>query len=230
MSGDELLALWSAVSGRMNNVYLSAGLHPVDKSGMQWRQSLSTHRVRKHAHVGTTGEAALAEYQPDILAEGLDVVFCGINPATSAVAEGHSFSNGSNRFWTVLHLAGFTDRRLQPHEGGQLLVFGCGITTVINRPTRRADEIASGAFAVARPAFEAKIHQFAPRSIAFLGKRAISAMLGQSDLPWGRLLGGFAGTTAWVLPNPSGRNRAFALDALVRSYAELHRALRSGSG
>jgi len=172
----------------------------------------------------------LADYQPDILAEGLDVVFCGINPATSAIAAGHSFSSGSNRFWTVLHLAGFTDRRLQPHEERQLLVYGCGITAVIDRPTRQADEVTSAEFADARPAFEAKMRQFAPRTIAFLGKRAVSAMLGQSGLPWGRLPGGFAGATAWILPNPSGRNRAFTLDALVRSYAELHMVLRSGSG
>jgi TDG/mug DNA glycosylase family protein len=172
----------------------------------------------------------LADYQPDILAEGLDVGFCGINPATSAAAAGHSFSNGSNRFWTVLHLAGFTDRRLQPQEERQLLVYGYGITAVIDKPTRRADEIPSSAFVDARPAFEAKMRRFAPRTIAFLGKRAVSEMLGQSGLPWGRLPGGFAGTTAWILPNPSGRNRAFALDALVRSYTELHVALRPGPG
>ncbi len=158
------------------------------------------------------------------------MVFCGINPAISAVAAGHSFSNGSNRFWTAPHLAGFTDRRLQPHEERQLLVYGCGITAVIDRPTRRADEITSAAFADARPAFEAKMRRFAPRTIAFLGKRAISAMLGQSGLPWGRLADGFAGTTAWILPNPSGLNRTFTLDALVRSYAELHVTLRSGPG
>ena len=40
-------------------------------------------------------------YDPDVLAPGLDVVFCGINPASSAVADGHNFSNASNRFWTL---------------------------------------------------------------------------------------------------------------------------------
>src|SRR5262245_61485505 len=89
---------------------------------------------RKPHSAGRAG-AALANYEPDILAEGLDVVFCGINPATTAAAAGHNFSNGSNRFWTALHLAGFTDRRLQPHEERHLLVYGCGITAVVDRPT-----------------------------------------------------------------------------------------------
>jgi TDG/mug DNA glycosylase family protein len=32
---------------------------------------------------------------------------------------------------------------------------------------------------------------------------------------------------AWVLPNPSGLNRAFPVDALVRAYAELRIAVSS---
>lgn len=36
---------------------------------------------------------------------------------------------------------------------------------------------------------------------------------------------GFADTTAWVLPNPSGLNRGFSLDALVLAYAELRAAV-----
>ena len=170
----------------------------------------------------------MANYEPDILAEGLEVVFCGINPATTAAAAGHNFSSGSNRFWTALHLAGFTDRRLPPHEERRLLAYGCGITAVVDRPTRRAEEITSAEFAAARPAFEAKMRHYAPRSIAFLGKRAVSAMLGQPDLPWGRLPGQFAGTMAWILPNPSGINRSFTLDTLVTAYAELRMGLRAG--
>jgi TDG/mug DNA glycosylase family protein len=30
----------------------------------------------------------------------------------------------------------------------------------------------------------------------------------------------------WVLPNPSGRNRAFTLDQLVSAYRELYLATR----
>ena len=45
---------------------------------------------------------------PDIVAPGLSVVFCGLNPGLSAAVEGHHFVGRSNRFWRVLHLAGFT--------------------------------------------------------------------------------------------------------------------------
>lgn len=172
----------------------------------------------------------MANYEPDILAEGLEVVFCGINPATTAAALGHNFSNGSNRFWTALHLAGFTDRRLHPHEEQQLLTNRCGIVAAVGRPTRRADEITPAEYVAARRGFVAKIRRYAPRSTAFLGKRAVPAMLGQSQLPWGRLPGAFAGTMVWILPNPSALNRTFTLDALVAAYAELHIALRGDEG
>jgi len=35
----------------------------------------------------------------------------------------------------------------------------------------------------------------------------------------------FAGSAAWVLPNPSGRNRGYSLEDLVEAYGRLHNAL-----
>jgi double-stranded uracil-DNA glycosylase len=163
----------------------------------------------------------LIRYQPDILARGLDVIFCGLNPAASAALAGHNFSNRSNRFWTVLHLAGFTDVRLEPQHERRLLEYGCGITAVVRRPTERAAEVPAEEFRRARRGFEIKMRRYSPRSIAFLGKRGFSAMIGRPDVDWGRQSNGFAGTIAWVLPNPSGLNRGFTLDALVRAYSEL---------
>jgi TDG/mug DNA glycosylase family protein len=173
-------------------------------------------------------KSALSRYQADVLAPGLDVVFCGLNPASSAAghdSQGHNFSNRSNRFWPVLHLAGFTDVRLQPQDERRLLEYGCGISAVVSRPTKRADEVRSDEFRQARPEFEAKMRRYAPRVVAFLGKRAFSAMIGKVDIGWGRYPQEFAATTAWILPNPSGLNRGFSLDALVDAYAELRRAV-----
>jgi double-stranded uracil-DNA glycosylase len=167
----------------------------------------------------------LTGYDADVLAPGLDVIFCGLNPAATAVADGHNFSSRSNRFWPVLHLAGFTDVRLLPQDERRLFEYSCGITAVVARPTTRADEISADEFRQARPEFEAKMHRWGPRVLAFLGKRAFSAMIGNSHVAWGRYPVEFAGSTAWILPNPSGLNRSFTLDALVAAYAELRLAL-----
>jgi TDG/mug DNA glycosylase family protein len=170
-------------------------------------------------------EVGSTRYEPDILAQGLDVIFCGLNPASTAAAAGHNFSSGSNRFWTVLYLAGFTEARIRPEDECRLLEYGCGITAIVRRPTKRAAEVGPEEFRQARRGFEAKMREYAPRVVAFLGKRAVAAMIGRTDVDWGRLPTEFAGTMAWVLPNPSGLNRGFTLDALVRAYGELRIAL-----
>ncbi|WP_445165359.1 G/U mismatch-specific DNA glycosylase [Mycolicibacterium sp. Dal123E01] len=164
----------------------------------------------------------MRSYQPDILAGGLDVVFCGINPALTAQADGYNFSSRTNRFWSVIHLAGFTDRRLAPAEERTLLQFGCGITAVVMRPTSEAREVSALEIRQALSSFETKMRAVAPRMLAFLGKPAISVVLGTGAVSWGLQSTSVAGSAAWVLPNPSGRNRRFTTDALVSAYAELH--------
>jgi TDG/mug DNA glycosylase family protein len=161
----------------------------------------------------------------DILASGLDVVFCGLNPALTAVADRHNFSHPSNRFWSVLHLAGFTDVRLRPQEERRLLEYGCGITAVVGRPTSRADEVAASEFRGARAAFTTKMARYAPTVLAFLGKRAVAAMMNDDNIAWGRHPLRFAGSAVWILPNPSGLNRSFSLEDLVRRYADLRSAI-----
>jgi TDG/mug DNA glycosylase family protein len=129
----------------------------------------------------------------------------------------------------VLHLAGFTDVRLEPQDERHLLGYGCGITAVVSRPTKRANEVLPEEFMKARLGFETKIQRYAPRSIAFLGKRALSILIGQPDVEWGQHAAGFAGAMAWVLPNPSGLNRRFSLEALVGAYSEFRTALLGSS-
>jgi TDG/mug DNA glycosylase family protein len=83
---------------------------------------------------------------PDLLRKDLDVVFCGINPALSAAQAGHPFSSRSNRFWRVLHLAGFTPHLIQPESDRTILQYGCGLTAAVGRPTVRANELTSHEF------------------------------------------------------------------------------------
>lgn len=161
---------------------------------------------------------------PDILAPGLDVVFCGINPGRRAVASGHHFDGRGNRFWRVLFLSGFTPALMTPAQDRLLLALGCGLTTVVERGTARASELAAHEFAAAAEGFIAKIRVCGPRRLAFLGKAAYAGMTGRTQVAWGRQPEPFAGVQAWVLPNPSGLNRAFSLDDLVAAYRALRAA------
>ncbi|HEX4353285.1 MAG TPA: G/U mismatch-specific DNA glycosylase, partial [Polyangiales bacterium] len=162
---------------------------------------------------------------PDILADGLAVVFCGINPASSAAEAGHHFVSPTNRFWRVLHLAGFTPQLIAPREDRSILLHGYGLTAAVARPTRQAAELSREDLEKGGVALEAKIARHAPRAVAFLGKPAYAAITKSTQVAWGRQPASFAGSAAWVLPNPSGRNRNFSLTELVDAYAALRREL-----
>ncbi|MBI4260904.1 MAG: mismatch-specific DNA-glycosylase, partial [Actinobacteria bacterium] len=75
---------------------------------------------------------------PDVIAPGLAVLFCGINPGLYSGAVGHHFARPGNRFWRTLHAAGFADRVLSPFEEGELLSLDLGITNLVNRATATA--------------------------------------------------------------------------------------------
>jgi G:T/U-mismatch repair DNA glycosylase len=63
----------------------------------------------------------VADALPDIIAGRLAVVFCGINPGMTAAAVGHHFAGRGNRFWRVIHLAGFTPEEILPENDRTIL-------------------------------------------------------------------------------------------------------------
>lgn len=161
----------------------------------------------------------------DILAPNLCVVFCGINPGLKSAIVGYHFAGRGNRFWKAIHLAGFTKEQIAPENGELILEYGCGLTTAVERPTTRADELSRDEFERAASKLSAKIARYTPRYVAFLGKPAFASMYGRNSVSWGKqdvLLGG---SKTWVLPNPSGLNRSFSLAQLVEAYTELRLAL-----
>jgi TDG/mug DNA glycosylase family protein len=74
----------------------------------------------------------------DVIAPGLRVLFCGINPGLWSGATGRHFARPGNRFWPALHRSGFTPRQFLPEEQEGLLPLGLGITNVVPRTTARA--------------------------------------------------------------------------------------------
>jgi len=157
---------------------------------------------------------------PDLLSKNLDVVFCGINPALSAARAGHHFSSRSNRFWRVLHLAGFTPHLIPAENDRTILQYGCGLTAAVGRATVRASELKSHEFHRAAAGLERKLRRYCPHYLAFLGKPAFAAIFRQRRVDWGRQPVKFGGAEVWVLPNPSGLNRAFSLERLVLAYRD----------
>ena len=174
-------------------------------------------------------DAGSLQALPDLLEPNLSLVFCGINPGLRAASTGHHFAGRGNRFWRVVHLAGFTSEQIRPEDDHTILRYGCGLTAVVPRPTAQAAELSRTEIELAGDAFRRKIERYAPRHIVFLGKMALSAISGRRDIQWGLQTASFGGAHAWVVPNPSGLNRAFDLDALVSAYREVRFAVASAS-
>ncbi len=160
----------------------------------------------------------------DILAPGLRVVFCGINPGKSSAHTGFHFAHPGNRFWKVIHQAGLTDRQLRPEEELQLLDTRCGITMLVERPTVQASEVALQELRSGGRELVKKIEEYQPQALAVLGKQAFELAFNQRGAKWGKQAMTIGTTQVWVLPNPSGLNRA-TLDKLVAAYRELDDAL-----
>ena len=160
----------------------------------------------------------------DILAPGLRVVFCGINPGLSSAGTGFPFAHPANRFWKVIHQAGFTDRQLKPEEAQHLLDFRCGVTKFVDRPTVQANEVKLQEMRSGGRLLIEKIEEYQPRALAILGKQAFEKAFQVRGVKWGKQQVTIGATEVWVLPNPSGLNRA-TLDKLVEAYRELDEAL-----
>lgn len=160
----------------------------------------------------------------DILAPGLRVVFCGINLGLSSAEKGFPFAHPANRFWKVIHQAGFTDRQLKPQEAQLLLDYRCGVTKLVDRPTVQANEVTKLELHAGGRKLIEKIEDYQPQALAILGKQAYEQGFSQRGTQWGKQTHTIGATQIWVLPNPSGLSRV-SLEKLVEAYRELDQSL-----
>ena len=162
---------------------------------------------------------------PDVIAPGLRVLFCGINPGLWSGATGHHFARPGNRFWPALHLSGFTPRRLQPEEQQELLGFGLGITNVVARTTAKADELTAEEYREGGVALRERVERLRPQALAVLGIGAYRVAFDAPRAAVGPQPSALGGTAVWVLPNPSGLNAHYTLDAIAERFRELRLSL-----
>lgn len=161
---------------------------------------------------------------PDVIAPGLDVLFCGINPGLYSGYTGHHFARPGNRFWPALHRAGFTPRQLDPSEQHLLPRFGLGITNLVARATARADELTTDELRAGGNALAHRLAEHRPRILAVLGVTAYRQAFGRPKAGIGPQPDRVAKTPVWVLPNPSGLNARWDAAAIA---AELQK-IRNG--
>jgi TDG/mug DNA glycosylase family protein len=169
-------------------------------------------------------EAARDTTVPDLVAPGLRVVFCGINPGLYTAAIGHHFGRPGNRFWKVIHLAGFTDRQLTPFEERRLLDAGVGITNLVPRATAAASELTPAELRDGVRHVEQLACEQRPAYVAFLGMLAYRSATGRRKASMGLQPERMCDAQVWLLPNPSGLQARYQMPELVELFAALRRA------
>ncbi|MBY8883255.1 G/U mismatch-specific DNA glycosylase [Streptomyces sp. PTM05] len=166
-------------------------------------------------------QAARDRTVPDVIAGGLRVLFCGINPGLLSAATGHHFARPGNRFWPALHASGFTPTRLAPAEQGRLLEFGLGITNVAARATARADELSDEELREGGRLLTDRVLLHRPRWLAIAGITAYRTAFGERGARIGPQERRLGDTRIWALPNPSGLNAHWTPATLAEEFGRL---------
>lgn len=144
---------------------------------------------------------------PDLLAPGLDLVFCGTAPSPASFKARAYYANPGNAFWPTLHAVGLTPERLAPRRYAELLAMGLGLTDLNKTEVGSDHELSPEAMDA--QSLHAKLRRFRPAAIAFTSKNAASLALGIKAPAYGRQVELLEGAVTFVLASPSGRARSF---------------------
>jgi TDG/mug DNA glycosylase family protein len=153
---------------------------------------------------------------PDVLAPGLDLVFCGTAPSPVSFRERAYYANPGNGFWRTLHVVGLLPEQLPPKRYPEVLRYGIGLTD-LNKTEYGSDHELSPA-AMDRQSVRAKLRRYRPAAVAFTSKNAGSLFFGARTLLYGRQGKAVVDTlddavlsaiAYFVLASPSGRARSW---------------------
>ena len=170
-------------------------------------------------------QAAQGRILIDVIEPRLKVLFCGINPGLYSAAVEHHFARPGNRFWKMLHDAGFTPYLLSPYEENKLLEHGYGITDIVERATAGANEITPSELIEGVKRLTTKVLKYKPKCVAVLGIGSYRKAFMRPRAKTGRQTETIGESTLWVLPNPSGLNGHYQPKQLKQLSQELRKAI-----
>jgi TDG/mug DNA glycosylase family protein len=167
---------------------------------------------------------------PDLVGEGLRLLFVGINPGLWTAAVQTHFAHPVNRFYPALLRAGILTEPVDPSAGmseedrQRFRARGLGITNLAPRATARAAELSAAELRAGGERLRKLVRSRAPRVVAILGITAYRQAFGHPRAQLGLQEEPFEGAELWVVPNPSGLNAHETIATLAEAYAAPARA------
>src|SRR5262249_46761679 len=111
-----------------------------------------------------------------------------------------------------------------PADREYLLARGIGITSLVDRATAGADELAVDELVKGKRKLDKMVREYSPRVVAVLGITAYRDAWGQRHAKVGKQVSPYPAPDLWVVPTPGGRNAHAPCPSLAAAYGEVARA------
>ena len=153
---------------------------------------------------------------PDTVSPGMRLLICGLNPSPTSSETGVGFGRPGNRFWPAAVAAGLVTVDRDPRHA--LHHHRIGMTDLVKRTTRRADELSTSEYQSGLVRVERLVRWLQPQAICFVGLAGWRAVVDKKAKP-GPQPEGLGGRPVYVMPSTSGLNASSRLDDLVGHLA-----------
>lgn len=162
----------------------------------------------------------------DSVRPNMRLLICGLNPSPASADSGVPFARPGNRFWPAMLSAGLADIDRAPLA--LLRDHHIGMTDMVKRTTRRADEIAGDEFVSGLARLDRLASWLSPRAVCFIGlagwraavdKRAVAGWQ-ETDV---------GGCPVYLMPSTSGLNATTQLPDFVEHLQSAATKPRGGS-
>jgi TDG/mug DNA glycosylase family protein len=164
---------------------------------------------------------------PDLIGDGLRLLFVGINPGLWTAATQTHFAHPGNRFYPALLEAGLVARPVDRSAGftdddrAHLVARGIGITNLVNRATVRASELTAAELRRGAVRLRSLVADRSPAVVAVAGITAYRTAFGRPGASMGRQPEDLEGAELWAVPNPSGLNAHETTASLAGWYRQV---------
>lgn len=156
------------------------------------------------------GLRCMSDVLPDVLDQGLILVFCGTAASAASARLGAYYANPGNAFWPTLHAAGMTPRHLEPQDFRRLLNLRIGLTDMAK--TASGSDRCLGPQDMLRERLSGSIRHYRPQIVAFTSKaawRGWKSLSSRDAVSYGWQDETLGMTAFYVLPSPSGAARGY---------------------
>ncbi len=157
---------------------------------------------------------------PDTVGPNMAVLMCGLNPSIHAAEAGVGFVTASNRFWRGAVAAGLvsTERDAVDALGRHHI----GMTDLVKRATRRADELGADEYRAGLARVERLVGWLQPGVVCFVGLSGWRVAVDRTASA-GLQATGLAGRPVYVMPSTSGLNAHCQLPDVIAHLTEVRR-------